>query len=90
MITEWFLWLGTQIGNWFATLFPTDDAPQWMKDLGKQFNTLLTGADGLGVWVGWSTVTTILLTCVSIYTVLLIVKAAMKVWSFVPFVGGTG
>lgn len=90
MVTEWFLWLGATISDWFATLLPSDDAPSWFKSLGDQFNVLLSGADGLGVWVGWSTVTAIILVCVSIYTTLLIVKAAMRVWSYVPFVGGAG
>lgn len=90
MVTEWLMYLGSLMGEWALGLLPTTDAPDWFRTLGSQFNTLLTGADGLGVWVGWGTVVTILLACVSIYLVLLIVKVAMKVWSFVPFVGGTG
>lgn len=90
MITEWFIWLGSQISNLFAGMFPDFTTPAWFSDFGGVLGKITDGAAGIGNLVGWSYIVPMFLVAISVYTGALIVKAAMKVWSFVPFVGGTG
>lgn len=90
MITEWFIWLGTTIAGWFASLFPSWTPPDFFVTFDDKVTGLFTAGAGLGAWFDQ----VVLLSCVAavlgVYLITGGVKLVLKIAGFIPFFGGTG
>lgn len=92
MIPDAVVRLGVSLLGWIAGLFPP--APDSLEDTLSEghgmWADLLTSFDGLGAWVDWAWVLTIVGLAVSIYLVMFVVKLLRAVASYLPFFGGAG
>lgn len=90
MIVEWLIRIGLKIAGWFMSLFPNTDPPAFLSTLDTQWNTVVAGASGMGVWVDWAYVLVVLGAVLAVYVAMFLVKVLMKVAAFFPFLGGSG
>jgi len=89
MITEWFMTLGASISMWFITLLPTVE--------NGIFGNVLTATLGLAsyigsmaIWVNWGAMAGQITVVLGLYFTLMMIKLFLRLFSYVPFIGGAG
>lgn len=90
MIIEWLVAVGSSIAGFIASLFPVWEPPAWFTDVGPQIQGLLTGADGMGVWVDFHLAGGIAGVVVTTYLVSFGIKLFLRAGSHIPQFGGAG
>lgn len=90
MIVEWLISLGATVSNWFASLFPVWDVPEFLVDFDATLNDVLGNLSGVGAWVDWLYILLIVTAVMAVWGIALLIKVARAVAAHVPFVGGAG
>lgn len=88
MITEWIVTVALGIAQWFGTLFPTFDLPDWFTNLGSSINGLFANVQGFAPFVDWGAIAAIAAVPMALWAGGLLFKLARFVLSHVPFFGG--
>lgn len=89
MISEALIRFFTGFVNFFVNLLPTSNAPSWMTDASGYLSTVWSYGAGLGAWIPWpivGTVVSAVLVCVALGFG---IKLARIVASFMTFGGGS-
>lgn len=88
MITQWVVQAAVSVGQWFVTLLPSFDIPDWFVGLGDDVNSLFSNAAGLGPLVDWSLVAGIAAVPMGLWVGGLVFKSLRVLLSHIPFFGG--
>lgn len=90
MIVQAFLDFAVGVMGWvLAPLQAVDFAP-WVTQMDVNVGTVLGYLGGLGVWIDWSFVAAVLGGVALIWGICFAVKILLRLWAFVPQVGGAG
>lgn len=89
MITTWFLQLGPVIADFFLTLLPASP-PSWLLAASTYTAVVVAHIQNYSVWIPWAQVVPLCIGLFSWWVLVFLVKLGLKIWSFVPLVGGTG
>jgi len=91
VITEWFLNIAGVIGGFFVGLLPDMSATNGtIVTAGNALSSVLVGAGALGAWIPWPVLGLTFTIVMTFYLGSLALKVVLKLWSFVPFIGGSG
>lgn len=74
--------------NWFLGLLPTANAPSWMVNASGYLATVWSYGAGLGAWIPWSMVGTVLASVLVCVGIGFGIKVARIVASFMTLGGG--
>ena len=89
MITDWLIDVGRQLMAWLLGLFPADwQVPDWLTGLSTQLGVVLAGAAGMGVWIPWALIFTVVTATFVLWTLGLTLKLARWLLGLVPTMGG--
>lgn len=88
MIVEWLFSLGAGLGEWVLSWL-TFDIPDWFDTFTGIFAQIFASAVGLGAWVPWEVLTTMLATVFSLYGIILLIKAVRWLVGWIPTMGGS-
>ena len=89
MIAEFWINLGSSMSTFFAGLFENVEIPGWATNSTGSLFAFLDGASGLAGWFPWSVLGTVLSFLVVLYGVVFAIRMLLKVWSIMPFGGGS-
>ena len=89
MITQKIIELGLSISSWFLGLLP-QHAPDWLVDSGDGIAHILKVINSWTVWVPWNVLKVVCIGLMAFWLVIWLIKLLMRVWSYVPFIGGAG
>lgn len=89
MITEWFFSLWVGVVEWFSSLLPQDDPPDFLSTVAGFIEDLVASSAGLGAWVPWAFLGLVGGTILTLWLVLVLVKGVRWVWGLTPFSGGS-
>ena len=91
MISEWFINIAGAIGSFFVGFLPDMSATNGtIVTAGNALSSVLVGAGALGAWIPWPVLASTFAIVMSIYLGSIALKVVLKLWSFVPGIGGTG
>ena len=88
MITDAIINLCMSIASWFMSLLPTD-LPDWLDSAVTGISTLVSQVQSWSVWIPWNELKIIVIGLFAFWGIIFLVKLVLKIWSFVPFIGGT-
>lgn len=88
MITDAIIDLAMSVARWFVSLFP-GDLPDWLRTVVTGVSTLVAQVESWSVWIPWTELKFVVIGLFAFWIAVFLVKLALKIWSFVPFVGGT-
>jgi hypothetical protein len=91
VISEWFINLFTGLLQWFATdVLGTWTPPPELTDAADAATTALALFSSVGVWIPWPVLAFCVTSVLAVWGSVVLVKLALKLWAFAPFVGGSG
>lgn len=89
MIWAWLLDVARGFIGWVLDLFPSDwELPDWFTGLADTAAEVIGNAAGLGAWVPWGIVLTVVGATFVLWTVGLIIKFVRWVVGLIPTMGG--
>jgi hypothetical protein len=90
VITEFLIGVGTSVGSWFASLWPSWTPPAFLTDLSTTVNGLLANLNGVGAWADWGFIFGVVAAVLLVWVFSAAVKLIRAVASYLPFIGGAG
>lgn len=90
MITEAVVHVACLFAAWVATLFPSWQVPDWFSGLGTTINGVLANLNGVGVWVPWTVILSVVTAVLGTWVVCAGIKLMRAIASYIPFFGGAG
>ena len=90
MILEFLLSLVTIPVTYLGSLMPKFEVPSWVKAFDDQVNSFLSGLGGMGVWVPWSLLITVVGVVLVVWAASLSVQVVRALVAHVPMIGGRG
>lgn len=90
MITEWLFNLVAPMLTAIGDLFPKEPIPVWFTDLSTNVNGFFAKFDGVGVWINWPVVSSIIGLVLTWWTVGFVIKLARAIAGHIPAFGGNG
>lgn len=90
MITTAVLGLVTGFATWIASLWPPLVLPDWLVNLDGTFNQVTSAISGLGAWIDWGLLVTIVGFALTVWIACVIFKVVLRVLSYLPLFGGAG
>lgn len=90
MIIEWLLGIGATVSNWFASLFPVWEPPEFLATFDDIVNDVLQNVGGIGVWADWVFILVVVGAVVSVWLIALGIKVIRAIAAHIPFFGGAG
>ena len=84
MITEWLMSIGIEIGNWGLDLFGNDEPPEFVSEAAPYLQSVLDGANGLGVWIPWALLISVASVIFGIWVIGFIARFVKWVASWIP------
>lgn len=88
MITEFIVTVGANVAAFFASLFGVWEAPDWFMNVGPQVQSLIEGADGLGVWADFAFMGRVTTAVLGVWVFCLGIKLLLKAGTHIPGLGG--
>lgn len=89
MITNIFIRIGFTVGSFFLGILP-QSLPDWLMSPLEGIAALAGGVQSWSVWLPFSQLRIISLGLLAFWAVIFFVKLFLKVWAFIPFIGGSG
>lgn len=90
VVSEFFIWLGITVADWFVSLLPEWDVPPEILGFATTVNDFVAGFSGLGVWAPWPLVIACAGIAVTAWVIGLTVKGIRALAAHIPLVGGAG
>jgi hypothetical protein len=90
VIVEWLIFVGASISEWFASLFPVWDPPEFLVTFDDQLNGIMANLSGVGVWADWVYILIVVGVVIVVWGFSLLIKLARAVAAHIPFFGGAG
>lgn len=88
MITDAIINLAMIVASWFVSLLP-GDLPDWLATSVTGVATLVSQVLSWTVWIPWQALKVIVIGLFAFWLIVFLVKLTLKIWSFIPFIGGT-
>jgi len=89
MVSDFFMGLGEQLITWALGLWPVGfTLPEWFLGFAGLVSQVLTGAVGMGVWIPWASIFTVVGATFALWGIGLLLKFARWVVGLVPTMGG--
>lgn len=90
MIVEWIMEVSAGFLEWFATLFPPVDLPEWVENPFFGLSWIVEAAAGWGAWVNIPFIASVALVVLGVYVTTILAKLFRVLIAHVPFIGGRG
>lgn len=89
MIVDFALDTAEDFVSWLVGLFPADfEVPEWLIGLASLVGQVLAGASGMGVWVPWALIITVVAGTYVLWSAGFLVKFARWLLGLLPTMGG--
>ena len=90
MIIQWLIDLACTIASAVGALFSAIQIPASFGSGLASISNITSKFDGLGVWINFPVLATVLLVVVTVYGVSFGIKLFRTAVSYIPFIGGSG
>jgi hypothetical protein len=91
VITEWLISIAAGIGSFFVGFLPDMSGTNGMIVTAQNsLASVLVGAGALGAWIPWLVLGATFAVVMTTYLAGITLKVVLKLWSFMPFIGGSG
>lgn len=90
MIIEWLITVAVNFVGWIGSLFPTIEIPGWLSGLDGSVNGWFSQWDGVGVWVDWKFISTVVAVVLSVWAIGFVIKLVRVILGHIPQFGGNG
>lgn len=90
MIVEWLLEISASFLEWFGSLFPPIDLPDWVENPFFGLQWVVEAAVGWGVWINVPVLVAVSSVVLGVYATTFLVKLFRVLIAHIPFIGGRG